>query len=167
MTATVRFIGGFIIAAALSLSAAAHAQEADEATLTAARRLVVSAQVEQTFLRMTDQLIPLMLAPLARQRGLSAEQQQVIVDVVSEEMRRDPAPLIDMIARLYAQRLSAEELHAIADFYESPAGQRLLEVTLRMQGELAGVGEIWGREILAPRVQRRMEELLADELGPT
>ena len=147
-------------------TAPGEAQVSAEA-LTAARRVVVSADMEQTMLRAMDHLIPVILEPLARAYGLTAEQQRTVAQVLTEESRRDPGPLVDMIAQTYARRLSIQDLNAAADFYESPSGRHVIEALPGLQSDMLAVGRAWGEQVLAPRVLERFEQMRQDDIGPT
>lgn len=139
----------------------------DPEALSAAKRVVVSARLQQTLLGAVDIMIPGILGPLAEAYNLTPEQQALVQRVVSEEMRSNPDDLIDMIAETYARRLSASDLNGIADFYESEAGQNLLSAMPTLQTDFAAVGQAWG-ESLAPRVRERIEQLSRDDFrSPT
>ena len=66
----------------------------------------------------------------------------------------------EMIARLipvYDKAFSGEELKAIVRFYESAAGQRLLEATPQVMEEANGVSEKWVQELI-PQIMEQMTE---------
>jgi hypothetical protein len=46
---------------------------------------------------------------------------------------------MDQFARVYAQRLSMEELQAVVDFYGSPVGQKLADVQAVSNNDLQTV----------------------------
>jgi hypothetical protein len=149
-------------------TAQASTAEIDPAALAAARRVIVAARIEVTVFEAADLMMETLMEPVARQRGLSAANQRRVLNILSEEMRAEPGPLIEMMAIVYARHLSAEDLNTVADFYETPAGQRLLSAQTPMMAEAMSVGQRWGSEYLLPRVLRRLEELSnAPELGPT
>jgi hypothetical protein len=58
---------------------------------------------------------------------------------VLESYKARKGELMDQFARVYAQRLSMEDLQAVVDFYGSPAGQRLAEVQSDANNDLQTV----------------------------
>lgn len=138
-----------------------------DAAMAAARRLVVSARTEQILLRTYDQLIDMMLNPLADAHGLSSSQRALVRQVLIEEVSADTGPLVQMIALSYAQRLSVEDIIAIAEFNESPAGQRFLDIMPAMQEDLGVAADRWAREVLVPRIEQRFREMQERDFQPT
>ena len=58
---------------------------------------------------------------------------------VLEAYKARKGELMDQFARVYAQRLSMEELQAIVDFYGSPVGQKLADVQSKANNDLQTV----------------------------
>lgn len=157
-----------LIGAATPAAAQSAANETDPAALAAARRMVVAARVEQTMFDAAYAMVESMLVPQMRQRGVSAADQQRILDIFSEEIRAEPDELVDAIAHTYARRLSVADLDAATEFYMTPAGQRLLEAQPDLMRDGMAIGEVWGRDVLGPRIARRMEQLRNEGvIGPT
>ena len=69
------------------------------------------------------------------------------------------AELLDEIAGLYAQRLEAAELRAVAQFYRSPIGSKLIDVQPQIMQESMQAGQRWGA-----RIGREIEEEARREL---
>ena len=69
------------------------------------------------------------------------------------------AELLDEIAALYAQRLEAAELRAVAKFYRSPIGSKLIDVQPQIMQESMQAGQRWGA-----RIGREIEEEARREL---
>lgn len=169
---------GFIVAIVLACAGPAYAQvgknepvrpslETSAETMAAARRVVISGRTEQMMVQLLDQLLPTMLGPLADAHGLTQAQRDLVLRVVGEELRAESGPLVDMIALAYAQRLSVEDMIAIAEFYESAAGQRFLDTLPQMQADLGVAAERWGQEVIAPRIRQRFEEMQRNNFEPT
>ncbi|MCB0631532.1 MAG: DUF2059 domain-containing protein [Saprospiraceae bacterium] len=55
--------------------------------------------------------------------------------------------LVQMLAPVYYEHLSLEDLEAIVQFYESPAGKKLAEKTPLITQQSMQVGQEWGRKI--------------------
>jgi hypothetical protein len=130
------------------------------AALTAARRVVLAAHLQELLLSSVDNMVPVMLAPLIQAYHLTPEQQSAITRAVTDEVHHNPGPLVDMIALSYARHLSAADLNALADFYETEAGQHMLATRSDIQRELLAVGQTWGRQVLGPRIQQRLNDVI-------
>ena len=65
--------------------------------------------------------------------------------------------LTAMLAPVYAKYLSIEDIQAIIDFYDSPAGKKFSTSTPLIIQESMQVGEAWGRKI-GENFAKRMEE---------
>lgn len=78
---------------------------------------------------------------------------------MEDEIRSDPQPVIDMLARDYALHLSADDLNALAAFYESPVGQRYLSALPAIQTETSQASRQWAEQVLVPRLLNRIESL--------
>ena len=72
---------------------------------------------------------PLIAAELRHYRNLSEAQRTAIQDSIVEAVRALEPEMIDIMAVAYARTFSIEDLHAIRDFYRTPAGRRLVTTT--------------------------------------
>ena len=128
----------------------------DPAALAAAHRLMTAAHVDAAMTAMVQAMIPQMIQAMGNAQGLTQSQSTLVSTVVREEMIADTPRLIDMMAQLYAMRLSAADLNAAADFYQTDAGKHFIA----MQGQLAtdgiAIGRAWGQQ-LGPRIAARIQ----------
>jgi len=69
------------------------------------------------------------------------------------------AELLDEIAAVYAQKLEAAEMKAVAEFYRSPVGSRLIDAQPQIMQESIMAGQRWGQ-----RIGREIEEEARREL---
>lgn len=167
LVALALLFGAVSPAAAQSVETPA-ASEASPEALAAARRLIVAARIEQAMFDSAYAMVEAMLLPQLRQRGVSAEEQQRILNIFHEEIRIDPEPLVEAMTHVYARRLSAEDMDAAADFYATPVGQRLLDAQPDLLRDSIPIGMVWGRDMLGPRIARRLEQLRNEGvIGPT
>jgi len=65
--------------------------------------------------------------------------------------------LTDAITAIYARNFTVDELHQLATFYRSPAGQKLLQKQPDIAGESMAAGQHLGQAIMAD-VQRQMQD---------
>jgi hypothetical protein len=67
--------------------------------------------------------------------------------------------LADMVAIVYANNFSLEELRAIASFYRSPVGQKLLERQPIIVQQSMQAGQLLGKSVTDEVMPRLIEEL--------
>jgi len=132
-----------LLAGALFLSAIGlPAQETADATKDAqVRRLVEAMSVKKMF----DSILPQMIEQMNQQSDQLVQDQLKKADLPTERSEttkkiRDFISLrtieefktLDMegmTARIYSRYFTVDEIRALADFYESPAGKKMLEMT--------------------------------------
>jgi len=80
---------------------------------------------------------------LAAIRGQSSDLPPEFWDKLEKEM--DPTKLVDKLIPVYAKYYSLEDLKAVNAFYQTPAGQHLLQAQPQILKESMGIGQAWGR----------------------
>jgi hypothetical protein len=128
----------------------------DPAALAAAHRLMTAAHMDAAVNAMVQAMIPQMIEAIGRAQGLTQNQTTLVSGVVREEMIADTPHLIDMMAQLYAMRLSAGDLNAAADFYQTDAGKHFVAAQPQLASEGAAIGRAWGLQ-LGPRIVARIQ----------
>lgn len=58
-----------------------------------------------------------------------------------------PDEFVDLMIPIYTRHLTTEDMRAVIEFYESPAGQKILDKTPAIMEEFMKAGEQWGREL--------------------
>jgi hypothetical protein len=166
LTGLKRFGAGMIVIS--SLAAASHsavAQEVSETHLAAARAAIDALGSTDQF----DGIIP----GAAEQLKINliranADLQEVISTTVDEEALKIVPRRGDLekeAAQIYAKAFTQEELTAIADFYNSPAGKKLIETGPLVTRELIRSADIWSSGVardLADNVNKMLEEKVGD-----
>ncbi len=66
---------------------------------------------------------------------------------IPEKFSSRKQELLDQIAVLYAQQLTAAELNEMTDFYKSPAGRKLVGVQGTLVQQSMVLGKAWGQKI--------------------
>jgi uncharacterized protein len=126
-----------------------HAQKkpADPATVTAAKDLLIALGSD----KQVETMIPLMLQSM---RGVIVKQSpgatQAIdeaLDAVAKKMNSRRTELLDLMAIIYAERVTADDLKAMTAFFVSPAGKRFVAMQPEMMQEGARVGQVWGQKL--------------------
>jgi uncharacterized protein len=101
--------------------------------------------------RQFAQVIPLLLDRLKESFSRVAPERREIIENVFEQMQSKfvsrRSELLDEIAVLYAQRLQAAEMRAVAEFYRSPVGSKLIDVQPEIMQESMLAGQRWGARL--------------------
>jgi len=128
--------------------AAATAPAPSEKTIELVRRVLAASHIERQVDTLVAAMLPLMLEQQAKNNHtLSDEDQKMILDLTRKELGEKFVPkLMELSVPIYASIYTDAELEAMADFYESPAGQSILEKTQQV----------------APRVAQATRELLPE-----
>ncbi len=116
------------------------AVDIDPVTLAAAHRFAQSIHLQDSMVRVMEHMVGLTIDPIARAHSLNEAQKNQLEQAVLQEIRSNPGELVAMAENEYARRLSAADLNAIADFYESPAGSHFVAQIPQMQSDLLAVG---------------------------
>ncbi|HVW56070.1 MAG TPA: DUF2059 domain-containing protein [Rhizobiaceae bacterium] len=147
---------------ALSLSVATAADDAAAVTpshLKAARAAIAALHITDPF----DSILPQAARSLKNQLiEKNPNLQDIIVKIVDEKTlalvpRR--ADLENEAARAYAKLLSEQELNAIATFYNSEAGKKLIQNGPIASRQIAQAAEIWQRGIARDLAQSVGDEM--------
>jgi len=133
--------------ALVAVSSQAVAQEISETHVKAARAAISAVRATDAY----DNILP--AAAIALKQNLiqqNPDLQEMIIQTVDEktiEMARRRADLEREVALAYARIFTEEELNAIAGFYATPTGQKLLLQGPIVSREVAKAAEIWQRGI--------------------
>src|SRR6476659_8522980 len=142
-----------------AITAPTRAQAPDPARLAAAKDMMEASRVDKQF----EQVIPLLLDRLKESFRTIAPDKRGVIDGVFEQMQSKfisrRGELLDEIAVLYAQRLEAAEMKAVAEFYRSPVGAKLIEAQPQIMQQSMMAGQRWGQ-----RIGREIEEEARREL---
>jgi uncharacterized protein len=136
-----------LFALPLSLHSARAQTAPDAARLAAAKQMMEVAGVAKQF----EEVMPVLLKQLAQ--GFVAvapdkgeEIREVFTQLGSKFIDRK-GELIDQVATLYAEQLSLEELTAVASFYRSSAGMKMIAIQPLVMRQAMLLGQRWGAEL--------------------
>mgnify|MGYP003676792316 CR=1 FL=1 len=160
-----RFGAGMIVIS--SLAAASHpalAQEISEDHLAAARTAIAALGSTDQF----DAIIPGTAEQLkVNLIRTNADLQEVISATVDEEALKIVPRRSDLekeAAQIYAKAFSKEELTAIAGFYNSAAGKKLIENGPLVTREVIKAAEIWSSGV-ARDLRVNVSKMLEEKVG--
>jgi uncharacterized protein len=97
------------------------------------------------------------------QKNLPSEQGKQIGDRLASQLtqRLNSDEFIARLVPVYDRAFSEEELQSINQFYESPAGRRLLEATPTVMEEAGEITENWIKELI-PEITEQIVPQLRD-----
>lgn len=147
MSAATRGMRALLIAAVCAVAAGPPAAAQDEATLDAARKLIAVSKVEQSVGPLVG-LIVSQMRPLLRQQAprLTDDQFSEFEAAFEEEMQSLVPDLLEFNARSYATAFTREELEALIAFYETPVGQKAIDVLPSLMQQSMAAGATLGRD---------------------
>ncbi|MDX3925376.1 MAG: DUF2059 domain-containing protein [Shinella sp.] len=163
---------GRTIAATLILSAglvgAVKAQDATEEQIKAARATIDALGVTSNF----DGVLPNIAERLKGTLIQASPNYQELINATVDEQALALAPrradLEREAANIYAKTFTVEELKAIADFYGSPVGQKLLKDGPIAARELIKAADIWAAGIsrdLAVESDKKLEATIGAQIN--
>ncbi|MFZ4806192.1 MAG: DUF2059 domain-containing protein [Hyphomicrobiaceae bacterium] len=134
-----------------SLVTAAVAQQAapkpDPVRIAAAKKLFTAMGVDAQYKVMVDTMTN-GLAVIVRQRhpahGAAIGD---VFDSLKQKFIDRSGEMIDMIAPLWAEKFTAEDLETIADFFATPVGRKLVAVQPEIMQRSMQLGMVWGQRI--------------------
>jgi hypothetical protein len=145
--------------AIVACSSPAFSQDVPESHLNAARAAIAAIHATDTF----DNILPQAAGALEQQLiQKNPDMQALITSTVSEKALALAARRSDLekeAALVYAKVFSEQDLNAIATFYASEAGKKLLQEGPKVTGELVKAADIWQNGIARDLAQEVGESL--------
>lgn len=158
MTLRSRMIGGALAAMVLS-AFPAIAQAPSEDAMRAARELVAASRAGDQI----KTLLPLMMQqikPMIVQNRPEVERDfDKIMPLLLGLINSHVEQFADAIAQIYARNFTVGELQQIKAFYQTPAGQKLLDRTPAIAQESMALGQKVGQGIAEELRNRAIQEL--------
>lgn len=156
----IRHLAAAVVATvALAVAMPAFAQEISESHLKAARDAVASINATDSFDGILPQAAAALQASLIQKNPNLQELISSTVSAKALELASRRADLEREAATAYAKVFSEEDLNAIAAFYNSAAGKKLLESGPIVSRELVRAAEIWQNGIARDLAQQVGEAL--------
>lgn len=150
----------------LAAPAAAEPAPAPPAAATASpqavalvRRYLAAIHFERNMDSMQAAMLPVIVEQAERTHpNLTAEDQQMLVEVVRHVMREKMLPkMIDRMVPIYATTFTIPELQAMVNFYESPVGRSIADKTPTLAPKSAEVT----RALMPEMMGEMLKELVA------
>ncbi len=164
-----RVVAMLAASAFLAIASTAQAQETSESHLKAARAAIDAINATDQY----DSIIPQAAQALMQELiQLSPDLQDLIINTVREKalaLSSRRGDLEDEAARVYAKAFTEPELNAIAEFYTSEPGKKLLTTGPLVARELVRAAEIWQRGVardLAEEVAKHLDQVVKVRPNP-
>ncbi|CUA96274.1 DUF2059 domain-containing protein [Pannonibacter indicus] len=148
-----------VVVAGLAFAPSAMAQDLTESHLAAARRAVIATDALSAF----DSIIPELAE---RTTGIFIQADPSLTGVLDEvvtevalKMTEERPELNRMVFEVWARRLSEEELTEIANFYESPTGKKLTQLSPEISALSIGAARQWQDKLSQEMVMQVRGEL--------
>ena len=142
-----RLVPAAALAALLLAPVSASAQDISEAHLKAARDAIGA-------LHVTDQFDAVLPATAQQLQGQLVQKNPDMADTINQVVQKEALGLVSRradlereVALVYARSFSEEELKAIAGFYQTDAGKKLLSEGPIATREMMKAAEIWQQGI--------------------
>ena len=161
-----RAIFAVFVAAAVLASSPLKAQSPSPApvpvpaeNLAAARELVQVMKATDQFKALLPTIFEGLKPAFVQGRPEMAKDYDAIMPIVIAGASERLSSLADMLAGIYAQNFSVDELHSLTAFYRSPTGQKLLERQPVIARASMAAGQQFGQSLVADLREKIAEEL--------
>lgn len=122
-----------------------RAQEADRDAM--ANEIVVLLRVEALLTDFFATMSPMVAASMAREMEFTPSQEARFGEIVAEEFAAASPGMSREVARIYATRMTDEQLSETVAFLRSPSGAAFLQTQVDAQGELERIGAAAGMQV--------------------
>jgi uncharacterized protein len=140
-------------------SAASRAQAPSDASLAAARELVVVMRSTDQIKLMLPSIMQALKPAIVQGRPDVQKDFDALVPILIDGMSARVNELVDQLAVVYAKNFTVDDMRDIANFYRSPVGQKLLDKLPAVMQESMSIGQSFGQKIAGEMQARLIDEL--------
>ncbi|QPF85000.1 DUF2059 domain-containing protein [Bradyrhizobium genosp. L] len=127
--------------------------------LAAAKELVITMHLVDQFKALMPAILKSLKPAIVQGRSDVDHDYDTLTPVLLDGFQKRFDELSDAMAVIYASNFTADDLHALSDFYKSPVGKKLLEKTPMVTQQSMLAGQKFGQSVAAELRQRIVEEL--------
>lgn len=129
-------------------ASAAQPSKIDSAKAADIKQLMDVAGIKAIMIQMMDSMGD-NVRPLLTSALPAGEYREKLVDLffVKFKSKADAQQLLDSIVPLYDKYLSGEEIKGLIKFYQTPLGQKTIQVMPKLMAESEQIGHKWGEEL--------------------
>jgi hypothetical protein len=155
---------GLLALLTLQCSLIAHAAppvaSPDQPAIKLARSILDATHAGENTKLAIQAMTPLIVQTLKRDKAdIPDSVIQKFIPIFQQKMSDDIPRMLDMQAKIYASHYSVAELTAIAKFYDSDVGKKVIRETPIILKETLPIGEAWGREMGLRAAKEALETL--------
>ena len=166
-----RLIGAGLVAASLAGAGPVLGQQAapppgtpqaepSAAAVAAAHDVVVLSGMARSFAPMVPDLMRQIVPTMTRTHPELTTDLTEVVKQLEPEFTRNGERMTDIAAKIYARRMSEDELKQTAAFFRTPAGSKYVETQPQMLDELVVAMQSWTQELSNVMMNRVREEMV-------
>lgn len=159
MTNHLARIAASLVAFVLFSAAPASSQSPSPDALAAAKELVETMHLNEQYKAVLPAIIKNLKAAIVQGRPEVDRQYDALVPVMLEAFQARVSEMSEAAAIVYARNFSAEDLHALNEFYKSPSGQKVLEKMPVVAQQSLAIGAKLGQAIGEDVRKKMIDEL--------
>lgn len=145
--------------AAAAPAAPAPVGEPTPAQMALARDLVTGSGISRSFGVVVPQYLDQIGTQLTQTRPDLIRDLNAVTEQIKPEFDKRADEMVDKAARLYAQRMSEDELKTVSAFFKSPAGARYVATQPLVLSELFAQLQAWSAKMSTDMMARVREEM--------
>jgi len=154
-----RMIGLFALLVFLLPARPATAQAPSPEALSAAKELLETMHYKDQVSAILPGIFKSLKPSIVQGRAEVDRQYDILTPIMLEGFQARLSELSEAAALVYSRNFSSEDLLALTAFYQTPAGQRLLQKLPAVMQELMLVGGKFGQSVAEEIRKRMIEEL--------
>jgi uncharacterized protein len=152
-----RLIGLLAVALFVMAPAAAQSQASDSEV--AARQLIATMKLPDQFTAMLPMIFKAIKPSIVQNRPDVDRDFDALLPVLQQKMTARIGELMEAVVVIYSSNFSAEELHDLTAFYQTPTGQKLLQKTPAIAQQTMLAGQKFGQSAGAEAQKEMIEQL--------
>ncbi|MFO1248424.1 MAG: DUF2059 domain-containing protein [Alphaproteobacteria bacterium] len=139
---------------------AQDAASAPDPKIELATKIIQEIHTADNLVKILDSMVPQMVKSLKQEApNLTDGQLKMISDMLLDEMKARIPIMIAANARIYAKHFTLDEMKAMEQFYQSPAGQKAIDELPAIAQETFPLGMAWGQESAKEALPKVIEKL--------
>lgn len=127
--------------------------------MAAARDVIVASGMARSFIPMVPQLSEQIGPMLTRTRPDLTKDLTAVLDQLKPEFEKKTDEMIDIAARIFARRMSEDDLKQTAAFFNSPVGKKYVDLQPVVLDELVVSMQSWTQQLSNFMMQRVRDEM--------